>query len=157
MKLKKFSDPFLHSLFKAVLVYDAEEIKGLIKKRIGGKLMAEWELTGVYEEMLSSRTYKMKQKKIDVLWVLEHPTRELGERRVLHEVKTGMFDLVKTIKSYRSCYFGHDLYSHAVTTNHPLYIWNWKLKGNRLGGAVELVPLTWLLPFVERRLADIFV
>lgn len=44
MSLKECGHKYLHELFKAVLHYDAERIKGLISKEVGGRLLNTWVL-----------------------------------------------------------------------------------------------------------------
>ena len=42
--------PYLHELFKAVLLYDSIDAKEVLKQHHKGKLMHAWEIENAYQE-----------------------------------------------------------------------------------------------------------
>ena len=160
----KISNPYLHELFKSVLIYDAHDVKKLLAGKIGGKLLKKWELVRAYQEISPTREKERYKGKIDVLWVLKHPEREeLGFRRILHEVKTGVYDVNDVVKKYKGLrYFeiegdAGSFWSSAGTTNTPIYIWSWKELHQDYpnNGSVKQMPLEWLLIILRHRLKDL--
>jgi len=167
--LKKLEHPYLHELFKSVLLYDAELVKKKLAVRIGGKLLEVWKLERAYQEILG-RTEEGIKPKADIVWLLSHPGREeLGTRRIIHEVKTGRWDLEEQIEQYLGVKIvvrrTDRYYPWVATTNTPLYIWSWKkyfpsasaMRNTRIErGAVRILPLDLLLPIMYQKLEDIF-
>lgn len=184
MKLKRLEHSYLHELFKAVLLYDAPVIKEILAGEIGGKLMREWELERAYQEISPTREWERYSGNIDVLWVLEGGRK--GKRFVLHEVKTGNYDVIKVIKKYRKNHYSTSIEGGGISptqTNAPLYIWAWKEHHEsidilpewvtfRIGkyqhnkdfepaklvkrGAVRLLPLEWLCPILEEKIKEFY-
>lgn len=181
LSLQRLEHKYLHELFKAVLLYDAPKVKKILARKIEGsnKLMKEWELVKPYQEIAPTPEKEKYKKNVDVMWILKHPEREeRGFRRILHEVKTGNFDIDDVVGSYKNLHyyaFGErkseswdDEYStaYAGTTNTPIYIWGWKkyqrspknykIKKLKSRSAVRQLPLDWLLPILEERMGEIF-
>lgn len=180
LHLQLLEHPYLHELFKAVLLYDdAQKVKDMLAIEIGGKLMKEWELCRKYQEITPTPEKERYRKAVDVIWILKRPEdKTVGLRRVIHEVKTGncdVGDIVRSYKGLRFCAFENgdgdswkDECSHdyAGTTNTPIFIWSWKkhqilpedyeTKKLIMRGAVRLLPLDWLLPILKEGMSEIF-
>ena len=179
IRLRRFEHSYLHELFKAVLLYNAPEVKKILAREIGGKLMKEWELYKPYQEITPTPEKERYIKAVDVIWLLKHPEREeLGLRRIIHEVKTGNCDVDDIVHIYKNLHFcafkegngdsWKDECSHdsAGTTNTPIYIWAWRK--NRIlaedyetkklikRGAVRLLPLDLLIPILEEGMSEVF-
>ena len=131
MKLKRLEHSYLHELFKAVVLYDAGEVKTILSKEIGGRLLKEWVLDRVYQEIAPAKSWERYNGNCDVLWVLKYPDREeIGHRIIIHEVKTGHYDVAGVIAKYRRSTFSPGGYAagnaRPTSTNTPLYIWAWQ-------------------------------
>jgi hypothetical protein len=129
MKLKKVGSPYLHALFKAVLQVDAEEVKEILAKRIGGKLLAKYHLIETFEEVYPI-TKRRGAKVGDVIWFLRRPgaedTEPWNNRIIIHEIKTGRYNLGEVVNRYCGRrYTKKALYCHVLTTNSPLFVWSW--------------------------------
>jgi hypothetical protein len=181
LPLQRLEHPYLHELFKAVLLYDAPKVKKILAKKKGGKLLYEWELFKKYQEISPTPENERYKKNVDVMWILKHPEREeLGVRRILHEVKTSSYNIDDVVGSYKNLHFyafgeekngsWRDEYftAYAGTTNTPIYVWGWK-KYNAFKkyehadvqkaidrGEVRVLPLDWLLPILKERMSGIF-
>lgn len=184
MPLKQQGHKYLHELFKAVLLYDALDVKKILAREIGGKLMREWKLERAYQEISPTPERERYSGNIDILWVLEKEKK--GKRFVLHEVKTGSYDVVEVIKKYRKSHYSATVEGGGISptqTNAPLYIWAWKKHHKsidippekvtlRVGkyqlnkdfevaklikrGAVRLLPLEWLCPILEEKINEFY-
>lgn len=184
MPLKQQGHRYLHELFKAVLLYDAPEVKEILGREIGGKLMREWKLERAYQEISPAYEWERYNGNIDVLWVLEGG--KMGKRFVLHEVKTGNYDVIEVIKKYRKSHYSASANGGGISptqTNAPLYIWAWKKHHEsidippervtfRVGkyqrnkdfeptklikrGAVRLLPLEWLCQISEEKIKEFY-
>lgn len=178
LSLQRLEHPYLHELFKAVLLYDAHDVKKILADKIKGKLMREWGLDRAYQEIAPSREYERYNGNVDVLWILQHP-KHFGYRIVAHEVKTGKYDINKIVLKYEKCHYSPAKHNagcvRPTTTNTPLYVWGWKKYHNIdlekektlltitddshtqkkiKRGAVRLLPLDWLLPILEERMEE---
>ena len=174
LSLQQLEHPYLHELFKAVLLYDAPKVKKMLAMKLKGsnKLMKKWEFDRAYQEITPSREYERYNGNIDVLWVVRNPryahdrAHPAGYRTILHEVKTGKHDINEIVLKYRKSHY-HGV--RAAQTNIPLYVWEWKkhhsYKSGNLctdvqnfinRGAVRPLPLDWLLPILEKRMGEIF-
>ena len=179
LHFKQLEHPYLHELFKAVLLYDAPKVKRILAREIGGKLMKEWELVKPYQEITPTPEKERYRKAADIIWILKRPEREeLGLRRIIHEVKTGNCDVDNIVHSYKNLHFctfkegkrdswqDECFHDYAGTTNTPIYIWAWRknwilpedpeTKKLRKRGAVRLLPLDWLLPALEEGMSVVF-
>ena len=178
LPLQRIEHPYLHELFKAVLLYDAPEVKKILAREIGGKLMREWKLDRAYQEIAPSPEHERYSGNIDVLWILRHP-KHFGYRMIMHEVKTGKYNINEIVVKYEKCHYSpatHNAGSaRPTTTNTPLYVWGWKKYHNSdlekeetlltimdgfdtkkkiKRGAVRLLPLDWLLSILEERMSE---
>jgi len=166
-RVEIIGSPILHDHFRSIIHHRHDEVKHLLaENNKHSKLLNEWVISRSYQEEPPSREkerYKKNTKVADVVWVLKHPMRyELGVRRIIHEVKTGVFDLNETIERYRGKHYYEDEiggFSAACSTNCPLYIWNnietdTTLTDNDKDlirrGAVKLIPLELLGPLLVR-------
>jgi hypothetical protein len=134
LSLKKRSDPYLHSLFKTALIADAEEVKRILARKVGGKLLEDYDLVKAYEEAppLEGRVLKIISGKIgDVIWVIKRPDSggAYSTRIILHEIKTGQYDIVEVVNRYSGREYiakWRAQYRRPLTSNSPLFIWSWK-------------------------------
>ena len=179
LPLQRLEHPYLHELFKAVLLYDAPKVKKILAGKIGGKLVNEWELDRAYQEIAPSREYERYNGNADVLWILRKPKPVCGYRMIVHEVKTGEYDINEIVVKYGKCHYSPAMHNagcvRPTTTNTPLYVWGWKKYHNSdlekektlstimddfntkkkiKRGAVRLLPLDWLLPILEERMSE---
>lgn len=131
LPLQRFEHPYLHELFKAVLLYDAPKVKKMLARKIKGsnKLMRDWVLLKSYQEIAPTSKEERYNGNVDVLWILDAPTgvseHDSGRRPVAHEIKTGKFDIAETIIKYRKTHYAGGIYRTTIP-DHPLYIWGWK-------------------------------
>ena len=135
LHLKRLEHPYLHELFKAVILYDAPKVKKILAREIGGKLMKEWELDKAYQEIAPASKWEKYNGNIDILWSLLktkfYEKERIDKRVILHEIKTGAYDVVEVIMKYRKSHYsptgdykGQGF--RATTRDAPLYIWAWK-------------------------------
>jgi len=189
IRLRRLEHSYLHELFKAVILYDAPEVKKMLAKRIGGKLMKEWTLIISYQEISPKTEEERYNGNADVLWILRAPKSvspdDSGRRPIVHEVKTGKYDIAETIIKYRKTHYEGGRY-RTTLPDHPLYLWGWKkysdkknIRGGEISfstksgsgrwyehtfdvektikrGGVRLLPLDWLLPILEERMSEVF-
>lgn len=164
-EIKKVGNPYLHNLFKAVLIYDADKVKRLLEKKVGGKLLTDWKLVWCREESEGQSYSDQHLKFVDVMWELEHKDRELGYRMIKHEIKTGKnIDAEEIMKGYKDCRFQSGYrWSPGVNTNFPLYLWIWRdavlVKGKtseeeERKGTFRIVHLDWIVPILEDKLKE---
>lgn len=167
MYLKRASDPYLHELFKAVLLYEAERIKVVLAQKLEGKLLREWTLVRSFQELLGFNRWRKEAVQADVVWMLNHPVRaDLGYRAIIHEVKTGQFSCYKEFERYQGVGFKFFFEQgerriktnlRCCSTNIPLYIWDWKKYLEAVNdldfrkGAYQSLPLEWILPILEEK------
>jgi hypothetical protein len=179
MKIKKCANPYLHELFKSVLMYDTEECIKIVQKHLKTSILANPNIVRVQQEYKLTNTKKAKygedyRAKIgDVLWVFEK-SRKVP---IIHEIKTGMINLADIVDKYK----GVSYYDSATNFNYwilgwgHLWVWCWEdiLKENSFDypehenvvlreithktnkKQARLLPLEWLLPVVDSRLSDI--
>lgn len=135
LRLKQLEDRYLHELFKAVLLYNAPEVKKILAMKIGGKLMKEWKLEDrTHQEISPTSKWERYNGNIDVIWYLSkikfYEKERICQRVILHEVKTGKYDIVGVIKKYRRSHYSpmgnFEQGFRATTRDAPLYIWAWK-------------------------------
>lgn len=140
------SDPYLHELFKSVLLYEPEAVKRILARRVGGKLLRNWRFERAYQERVgflpkylpavksTDRTVfrcilPERAASADVIWILNQDEGgfSLSRRIITHEVKTGKYDLKEVIKKYKKKEFKIEDWSFKVGyPAAPLYIWSWR-------------------------------
>ena len=165
--IEPIASPYLHMLFKAVLIYEAESIKKILKLKIGGKLLTDWELADTIEERVGGKAWKEQEispRQADVIWILQHPKREdLGTRIIVHEIKTGSFSILEEFTRYRSSRYkcrNDTRYTRAGTTNSPIFLWVWQKNFEELPkeakqGSFKQLQLEWLLPILKFKIKAI--
>ena len=161
--------PYLHELFKAVLLYDSSDAIKILKQHNKGKLIHDWEIEKAHQESIVVPHYPANKIGVmDVCWIMKHSTRDhLGHRVIYHEVKTGKYDFDEVWSKYRKhssyiqptkTYYG----TEVGKTNSPLIIWAWpkyheankKLKSDKTK-IIWFYPLWWLQPILKRRFSEI--
>ena len=163
------SHPYLHELFKACLLYDAGEvIRKLHFHFPSWKLARYWAVKSSHQEFRILRSPwvaddEPKARKGDVLWILrKRKHRRSYETSILHEIKTGDFDVNEVFYKYRDYRtpFGN------VGGITYLWIWGWdeilntqqpdKIVKHKIRyGRVRLLPLEIIFPIVKRRMEEI--
>jgi len=152
------------------LLYDYNWVIAVLKMKCPTwKMVSEWYVKDARQEFILRGSGKQsKRKKIaDVIWRMEKINKDgiKLEKYIVHEIKTGWFDINKEFRLYESCYIGKD----HVTGNAQLWIWGrsdvlkkqrqrisdkLKLKIN-YGKHVRLIPLEWIFSIVEQRLSEL--
>jgi len=102
------SHPYLHELFKACLLYDAEEVARMLCSYYPSwKLVNEWNIISVQQEFIAHKAFPEedgpKFRKGDVVWLLAKVNVQgyLQKVAILHEVKTGNFDINQIFQKYK--------------------------------------------------------
>jgi len=168
------SHPYLHELFKACLLYDAKEVsKKLQLYYPSWKLVREWNIKSTHQEFrvlrkpwIETLDNEPDARKGDVVWVATRRDKKYGrslEVAILHEVKTGNFDVNEIFRKYQNYRtpFG------SVCGLTYLWVWGWdevlsaqqpseKVTNKiRYGGFIRLLPLDIIFPIVKKRIKEI--
>ena len=159
LSIKKISSPFLHDIFKTILVYDADNIKKELHKKLGGKLLSDdWKLIHSYPEPRPTRRRKgVIKKPADAIWILKSRLYEKEDltRFIIHEVKTGSFSTDELINIYSNLYFTDKRMKAMCCSGTPLFIWAWHINSVHRERNFKILPLEWLIPATEKRLNEI--
>ncbi|MCS3924104.1 hypothetical protein [Methanosalsum natronophilum] len=138
------SDPYLHELFKAAILYDCHKVFGeflvaypttALKKYTIVESRQEYDLKSHIGRALyfAKRNNDFINHKIcDVVWVLEKKSFDSEntiqppiQKRIIHEVKTGKANVFEIYKQYKGLKYG---LSNTITGMDPLWIWGWRTK-----------------------------
>lgn len=173
--LKRMEHPYLHDLFKTVLLYDAGEVKHKLERRFSRRKILKWNLYRSYTEFLSRypRYWSDKtenQSKADIIWLIWNTFEDSNRFEwslIIHEVKTGKHNLDEIVQNYKKSYFKlQDCKFGRIKTKMPLFVWCWPKYNNNYSneltkkllqrGAVQICDLNWLLDILYKRLEEVF-
>jgi hypothetical protein len=183
---RPLSNPHLHDFIVSILHHSAKDvfpIMGTIPELNNSKLFREYELEKSLQEHIINKyvtiynpeTHKYHKElahsaKADAIWFFRSTKYEnniVFKEVVVHEVKTGHYNLLNVFENYLSEY-------HKATIDHTyvairLYIWAWKnfidvqdfeyacSRNDRLPienkkGCIKQLPIEYLLPIVKEKL-----
>ena len=166
------SHPYLHELFKACLLYDAEEVVRKLRPYYPSwKLLRYWSIKSAHQEFRVLRNpwaevsdNEPEARKGDVVWVLRKRKHgRLYVTAILHEIKTGDFDINGIFCKYRNY---RTPFGNVGGTTY-LWIWGWEevLNTQRLDEevrrrmqyrkSVRLLPLDIIFPIVKKRVREL--
>jgi len=171
--LKK-SHPFLHELFKACIHYKAKEVIETLKAYYRWKIFHEWEFVESRQEVRHLKIiragFKMKYKlgtQADVIWKMRRVNR-VGSTiymLVIHEIKTGRFDINEIWEKYREIQGSRILLKREDKKGvaNRVLVWGWKdeILRQKINPKLEnsimikMIPLEYILSIMLKELAEI--
>ena len=121
---------YFHELVKAVLVYEAREVRKRLKEKYSHLLLRQYRLDNARQEIILFRDDPLEYPYpfifADVVWFIHKNGG--GRGSIVHEVKTGRFSLAGTLAKYKT--------AGAMINNYPvaplkqdntlLCLWTWK-------------------------------
>jgi len=174
--MRVISSPYLHELFKACLLYDAEDAMRKLRHHYPSwKLVSDWKLVTSHQEILLQKIRKWKEGKLlpsipkqhkvgDVVWELSLEDRKgvTVRKSIVHEIKTGRFSINEIFEEYDwfRTRLGH------IGGFSPLWVWGWKSILNAQQpnegverkiryGFIRLIPLEIIFSIVKKRMEEI--
>ena len=137
------------------------------------KLVMEWNILSAHQEFRVQRDSWKENlenepefRRGDVVWVITKRDKKFGKLckdAILHEVKTGHFDINEIFHKYQNY---HTPYG-SVAGHTYLWIWGWREKlieqlpdrevrrKMRYGGYIRLLPLEIIFPLVKRKISEL--
>ena len=139
------SNPILHDIIKSELTFRADEISKLCKehptlKKSNLFTKSYWQFKEARQEQLNHR-----YRQADCVWFYDGP--ENNNYYVVHEVKTGYYEVSEIYEKYRT------------GMNGQIWIWGWKLINDskadtikQFGGKVRTVDIELIKDITIREL-----
>lgn len=175
------ASPMLHDIFKATLDYYSADVINIVRKRVRSTLFEDpaWSLNRTRQEQYVSPLAPDGSTIgfLDVVWAFDHTSETFGVRKglyhIVHEVKTGRFDLDRDIigkytrMGFQTSRHGHRMTQRVGGGDSQLWVWGWHnqivntvskspetVKMYRRG-TLKLLPLELLFPLIEAELGRI--
>jgi len=156
--MKNSSHPYLHDLFSSVLVYDAREVRKILKEKFPNE-----ELITRFKIYVARKEFPLLWKHpeempwpfhfVDVVWFVSN-----GEKgSVVHEIKTGR----KWQGAWKEFSWTATVFKdYPLVPEHPrtlfcLWIWQEHYQEVEFPPWVRVCFLDWIYPILEKRLEEI--